>query len=615
MARYLRRWPKSVETAGQPQEGIISSALLIHEFKAPLADLQAFIQSSGIGEQQSLILSALTERLDGLQRLIDQILTATPGFARQSAQWTDPDDVLCALINQLTAVATAKQLRLGYSCAVGTGREFFTQTLVFELLIRNLTTNAIKHTNQGNIEISLDERPDCLRVSISDDGKGLPQKTADFLQGKLSYEQYYTDTHQGIGVLLARYAADRLDAEIRTELQFSEEVIEPGATSGISFAESGTIIEITIPGQWRSNQVQKMNGVVGKVASEVVADLSALAPSEPELCRQLKESGLRHEPNTKLKIDLRTDVYPHIVCTLGDTDIEHAPYPCSGKRLREMIQGIATSKATAPATLLIERTTQPRSETHKSTSISHAKPSEPSRLALVIDDSELSRRRCGQLLNSRGWLMVEASSHSIGARAQRRCQFDLIIEDACLPGVAMTNEASKVAKVAISAERELAEGLARGPGLWIDALVKPVNEQDFERILGSWRNTQAEPGWDLQLAKLRLGGDYTLAIDGGAEMLSDYLLHWPSLVRASKHDDRQAVKRILHRLCGGLLYSGFPALQQRTATLHDQIGKDVPISKTDIDSLSRILRQTIILFKAQPGQNQKLGCKLQPVKF
>ena len=557
-----------------------SSALLIHEFKAPIVDLIALIKGRELANL-STIFDVITGRLQHFMKMIERLLSEITHSETQKSQWIDPDDFLCSLIQQLSAMPTLKGLQLNYASKLPLDQEFLINAPAFELLARNLIANSVSYTSVGSVDILLDEGEVHLKLCITDCGPGLHQKKADFLRG----HRLNVPSGPGSGILLVRHATEILGATINIIDRSNQ-----GAVVVQDSAKSGTIFEILIPGRWRSSESRQS-------APSIAADLSGLQVRAPDLCAQLETLGLKHESCSALKLNFHLDAYPHIVCTQDKAVIEDAPYPCSQKNLTQIVHKIWT----APTTLATEQAADGAEG-----ALEQMPEQAPAlqRLALVIDDSPFSRQRLEQLMQAKGWLIATAEDHKAACRKQKRCQFDLIIQDACLPGEAQENDVTNTPKVAISAEKELAEGLCRGAGLWIDTLVKPIEAEDIDQTLGYWATSPQPEGWNLELARSRIGDDLQQTLACNSEMLKDYLNSWPKLLRAHQSDQPVKMKTELHRLYGGLLYTGFPLLQKLTQKTIDQLKQGFSLSEEDVNTLRRGLRHAITLFKNQNGQHK-----------
>jgi len=125
--------------------------------------------------------------------------------------------LLAEVATQFTYQAKDKRLELvvdrSQPCPAVSDRELLT------MIVQNLLSNAIKYTQKGAVRIgarALDNGDGCL-VSIADQGPGIPQEKLSELFGSFTRGDTHGQPGVGLGLSIARQAADMLGAKLWAE--------------------------------------------------------------------------------------------------------------------------------------------------------------------------------------------------------------------------------------------------------------------------------------------------------------------------------------------------------------------------------------------------------------
>jgi len=125
--------------------------------------------------------------------------------------------LLAEVATQFTYQAKDKRLELvvdrSHPCPAVSDRELLT------MIVQNLLSNAIKYTQKGAVRIgarALDNGDGCL-VSIADQGPGIPQEKLSELFGSFTRGDTHGQPGVGLGLSIARQAADMLGAKLWAE--------------------------------------------------------------------------------------------------------------------------------------------------------------------------------------------------------------------------------------------------------------------------------------------------------------------------------------------------------------------------------------------------------------
>jgi signal transduction histidine kinase len=215
-----------------------------HELRTPLTPMKIQIQSlkraadSGKTENLSVeriqkVLAVSDKQLTRLTVLIDDMLDVARINAGKLTLNTETRD-LCDLIREVTerlaqqAAASGIRFELGLPPSAVAAFD----SLRVEQVMINLLTNAIKYASGKPVRISVEEEAEELRVSIRDNGEGIPK--ADLLRIFDRFERVGTSsTMPGLGL----------------GLYISRQIVE--AHGGKLWAESelgaGTVFKFTLP--------------------------------------------------------------------------------------------------------------------------------------------------------------------------------------------------------------------------------------------------------------------------------------------------------------------------------------------------------------------------------
>ncbi|MDD3334977.1 MAG: HAMP domain-containing sensor histidine kinase [Eubacteriales bacterium] len=215
----------SVETAFAREKRFTSDAS--HELRTPVAVMRAYAESlraedNTTEEQRTEIDTMLTE-CERMQKIIAQLLTITRGQEGHYPICMEPvalrdvaEGVADSLQDKLNAQQSELRIDVPENLVVQAD-----QSLVTELLL-NLTENAIKYGKlNGHIFLSASQEQGQTRITVSDDGIGIPQEALPHI-----FERFYrVDTVRdrsgtGLGLSIAEWIvkAHNGKMEVQSEL-------------------------------------------------------------------------------------------------------------------------------------------------------------------------------------------------------------------------------------------------------------------------------------------------------------------------------------------------------------------------------------------------------------
>jgi two-component system sensor histidine kinase/response regulator len=96
-----------------------------------------------------------------------------------SPDYFDVQNEIQSLIDSLQRIATSKMITLNNHIGQ---HQVYADRDMFSVVVRNLTTNAIKYTSaQGEITLASELKDNMLVISVKDTGTGMPQDVQDKL--------------------------------------------------------------------------------------------------------------------------------------------------------------------------------------------------------------------------------------------------------------------------------------------------------------------------------------------------------------------------------------------------------------------------------------------------
>ena len=181
-------------------------SVVAHDLRSPVATLASVLKLTLAKEldvelQMQLITNA-SKRVDEMRGLLDNLLHWAKSQMKgivASPVYFDAQNEIRTIMDGLQDIAADKKITLNNR----TGKQkVYADRDMFSVIVRNLTTNALKYTSEGG-EITVDSElsNDMLVVSVRDTGMGMAQGTQDKLF-KLpeTQSQRGTDNEGGTGL-------------------------------------------------------------------------------------------------------------------------------------------------------------------------------------------------------------------------------------------------------------------------------------------------------------------------------------------------------------------------------------------------------------------------------
>jgi signal transduction histidine kinase/FixJ family two-component response regulator len=181
-----------------------------HEFRTPLTlmlgPLEDALAQTGINDEQRRNLEVAHRNSLRLLKLVNTLLDFSRIEAGRIEACYEPTD-LPQLTSDLASVFRSAIERAGLRLIINCGdlgEQVFVDHEMWEKIVFNLMSNALKFTFQGEIEISLKKRNDAIELAVRDTGTGIPSQELPHL-----FERFYRvrgahgRTLEGSGIGLA----------------------------------------------------------------------------------------------------------------------------------------------------------------------------------------------------------------------------------------------------------------------------------------------------------------------------------------------------------------------------------------------------------------------------
>lgn len=173
-------------------------------------------RANGQGQIQAEVLDAIQKTLGSCTRVINQllVLASIEQHDRALAEEVSLSAIVTAVIDEMAPLAYQKNIELGIDVFDDSVRVVAPARLLHEV-IANLIDNAIQHMGQaGSVMISLRRTADHARLSVVDDGVGIPEA----LRNKVLERFYRIDESKadssGLGLAIVKEICDALKARL-----------------------------------------------------------------------------------------------------------------------------------------------------------------------------------------------------------------------------------------------------------------------------------------------------------------------------------------------------------------------------------------------------------------
>lgn len=212
---------KRAETANHAKSKFLAAAS--HDLRQPLHSLRLFTATLELQTRETrhkTLASQIDSSVKSLEDLFNALLDISKldaGTFSVSKQHVHLDSLLSQIEGEFKPLAQVKELSFN---VILEDYVVFTDALLLERLIRNLASNAVRYTNEGEITISTESDRQKVWVSVSDTGIGMPETDqVRVFEEFVQLGNAERDRNQGIGLGLSivKRLSELLDVSIKVQ--------------------------------------------------------------------------------------------------------------------------------------------------------------------------------------------------------------------------------------------------------------------------------------------------------------------------------------------------------------------------------------------------------------
>ncbi|NQV02204.1 MAG: hypothetical protein HQ542_06140, partial [Bacteroidia bacterium] len=189
--RQIIRYQKQIVAARQKAEDDAAEksrflAYMSHELRTPLTSIVGFIEQmkqTPLNQTQEKYISSMRSSSEMLLTTVNDILDLSKldsGKMKFFVAPFNPASVIEQVLNSLRPSATKKGLNIAFSNLMGDKTVLSGDEMRLKQVLINLLNNAVKYTEQGEINVTLSMKPcrakQCLQVNIADTGIGISKE-------------------------------------------------------------------------------------------------------------------------------------------------------------------------------------------------------------------------------------------------------------------------------------------------------------------------------------------------------------------------------------------------------------------------------------------------------
>src|SRR3990167_1862224 len=215
----LNRLFLRIEASMQKERRFTADAA--HELRTPVAAIKAQAQVARAASAEAERIHALDNAILGCDRaahLIDQLLTLArvDTLDRGMAEPCRLRDIAAETIAALAPAALEKGVQ--FELLASDETVVRARHGLLRVLLRNLLDNSMRHTPPGTAgQVSIDHEPGGVRLSVSDNGPGIPEQERDKVLERFYRPLGTQASGSGLGVSIVKRIAEVHDATLRMQ--------------------------------------------------------------------------------------------------------------------------------------------------------------------------------------------------------------------------------------------------------------------------------------------------------------------------------------------------------------------------------------------------------------
>ena len=224
-AASLRVAREQAEHASEAKSNFLG--LVSHELRTPITALQLHVERmqrlrDGQPERRAELLARMSSTAGRLAALVESLLSyvrISSGRLTTNSRSFDLRSVAAAAVDELRAHAEAKGLSLTLVAAPDPG-ELHSDPDLVRLILANLVGNAIKFTEHGGVEVSVERTEGAHRVRVKDTGPGIPRHEHGRIFEAFEHIEPTRKKHTpgiGLGLALVRQMVGAIEGRVELE--------------------------------------------------------------------------------------------------------------------------------------------------------------------------------------------------------------------------------------------------------------------------------------------------------------------------------------------------------------------------------------------------------------
>jgi len=197
-----------------------------HDLKGPLASMLGLIKiaKDDVADEEALryfdLIHRSTDRLNFI--LLDLLHITTLKQGRIEYSKIDFKKLIKEILQSLENMPENHNIE--FSIKVRNCKDFYGDEKLLNSIFQNLITNAIKYKKNGKIKpfvkILVDKESDILKISVEDNGLGIPPKFQDKIF-EMFFRAHETSSGSGLGLYIVKSAIEKLGGKIMMQSEES----------------------------------------------------------------------------------------------------------------------------------------------------------------------------------------------------------------------------------------------------------------------------------------------------------------------------------------------------------------------------------------------------------
>ncbi len=201
VAREAQAARQAAEAANVSKTKFMAAAS--HDLRQPLHAMHLFLDSLQrrvSGAEANELVNNVKLSLESLDEMFGQLLDISRlegGVIAPAARDVSFNRLTAIIAPQASRLAAERGLRFRVRPC---NQAIRTDPVLFERILRNLVTNAIRYTRTGGVLVGCRRRGDTLRIAVWDSGRGIPDERMEEAFSEFHRIEEEGDDHRGLGL-------------------------------------------------------------------------------------------------------------------------------------------------------------------------------------------------------------------------------------------------------------------------------------------------------------------------------------------------------------------------------------------------------------------------------